>query len=69
MNHAAELLLSSNLSTAQLATAVGFEAESHFRRRFKQYFGMNVREYRYIQKGMTLYHPKPTRQLMKGEID
>lgn len=61
MNHAMELLASSDMSTSELASAVGFEAESHFRRRFKEYTGINVREYRYIQKEMTLYHPKPTR--------
>lgn len=61
MNHAMELLASTNMTTAELAAAVGFEAESHFRRRFKEYTGINVREYRYIQKEMTLYHQKPTR--------
>ena len=61
MKHAMELLASSNMTTAQLAAAVGFDAESHFRRRFKEYAGINIREYRYIQREMTLYHSKPTR--------
>ncbi len=67
MNRAMELMATSDMTTAQLAAAVGFEAESHFRRRFKKYTGINVREYRYIQNEMTLYHPKPTRKPAKTE--
>lgn len=67
INHAMQLLASSNLTTAQLAATVGFESEAHFRRRFKEYTGINVREYRYIQNEMTLYHAKPTRKKQNEE--
>ena len=61
MERARELLLSSSLSVAQIAEQVGFCDESNLRKRFKQYFGVGIREYRNIAKEQTLYHKKPQR--------
>ena len=63
--HKAEALLEDiNMPTVKIAAAVGFDDETYFRKRFKQYFGMNVKEYRNIKHGNTLYHNKPTRGTM-----
>lgn len=61
MNHAQELLLNPNLPTFRVAQMTGFGEESYFRKKFRQYFGMNVREYRCLKSGVTLYHEKPER--------
>ena len=63
MERARELLLSSSLSVAQIAEQVGFCDESNLRKRFKQYFGVGMREYRNIAKEQTLYHAKPQRNI------
>ena len=60
MRKAEALLENSNMPTAKIALAVGFEDENYFRKKFKQYFGMNIREYKSIKRGNTLYHDKPT---------
>lgn len=58
---AEELLVSSNLSVPEIAERVGIGDESNLRKRFKQYFGMNLREYRCVAREQTLYHAKPRR--------
>lgn len=62
MKHAEKLLLDQNIPTLKVAELCGFCDESYFRKKFKQFFGMNVREYRQIKNGFTLYHEKPQRQ-------
>jgi len=62
MKHAEKLLIDQNISTAKIAELCGFCDESYFRKKFKQFFGMNVREYRQIKNGLTLYHEKPRRK-------
>ena len=61
MKEAERLVKETSLKVPEIATAVGFEDESHLRRRFKQYFGTSIREYRCISKEQTLYHKKPER--------
>ena len=36
------------LSAFDIAQEVGFDDESHLRRRFKQYFGISMKEYRLV---------------------
>lgn len=62
MTKAEELLKTDHLSVKEIAEATGFENESSFRKRFKQYFGINIKEYKMIQKGQTLYHNKPVKK-------
>ncbi len=62
MKHAEKLLLDQKIPTAKVAELCGFCDESYFRKKFKQFFGMNVREYRQIKNGLTLYHQKPRRK-------
>ena len=61
MQHAESLLLSQNIPTSKVAGLCGFYDESYFRKQFKKFFGMNVKEYRNIKNGITLYHAKPLR--------
>ncbi len=58
---AEELIKEGRLSTAEIAQQVGYEDESHLRRRFKQYYGISIHDFRLISREMTLYHKKPTR--------
>lgn len=62
MKKAEEFLKNNNLSTGKIAAMVGYENESSFRKRFKQYFGLNIKEYKIIKQGHALYHEKPTKQ-------
>ena len=62
MNRAKDLILGGHLSIADITQAVGFEDESHLRRRFKQFFGISIKEYRLVNKEQTLYHEKPQRK-------
>ncbi len=62
MKHAEKLLIDRNIPTSKVAVLCGFCDESYFRKKFKQFFGMNVREYRQIKNGFTLYHEKPQRK-------
>ncbi len=62
MKHAEKLLIDQNIPTAKVAELCGFCDESYFRKKFKQFFGLNVREYRQIKNGLTLYHNKPLRK-------
>ncbi len=62
MKHAEKLLLDQNIPTAKVAELCGFCDESYFRKKFKQFFGLNIREYRQIKNGLTLYHDKPMRK-------
>lgn len=62
MKHAERLLIDQNIPTSRIAILCGFCDEIYFRKKFKQFFGMNVREYRQIKNGLTLYHEKPERK-------
>lgn len=62
MNNAKKLIESTSLPIKKIAESVGIEDESHFRKRFKQYFGINIKEYRCIKNELTLYHEKPIRK-------
>lgn len=62
MKHAEELLLDKNIPTSKVAVLCGFCDESYFRKKFKQFFGINVKEYRQIKNEITLYHEKPQRK-------
>lgn len=61
MKKASELLREERISVSEIASMVGYEDVGHFRRRFKQYFGISLRDYRCINKELTLYHTKPQR--------
>ncbi len=62
MKKAALLLTEERLPEAEVACLVGYEDLGHFRRRFKQYFGISIRDYCCIHKGFTLYHDPPQKQ-------
>lgn len=62
MENAEKMLINQNIPTAKVAELCGFCDENYFRKKFKQFFGMNVREYRQIKNGLTLYHEKPQRK-------
>lgn len=62
MKKAKELLEAGELTLFEISQRVGLSDESHLRRRFKQYFGVGIREYRCIDKELTLYHEKPVRK-------
>ena len=62
MKKASELVLKEELSVSDIAEAVGFDDESHLRRRFKQYFGISIKDYRLANAEQTLYHEKPQRK-------
>jgi AraC-like DNA-binding protein len=62
MKKAEALVLEGTFSASAIAQAVGFEDENHLRRRFKQYFGIGIKEYRLVNKEQTLYHDKPQRK-------
>ena len=62
MKKAEALVLEGALSASDIAQAVGFDDEGHLRRRFKQYFGIGMKEYRLVNKEQTLYHEKPERK-------
>ena len=61
MKEAERLVRETSLTASAIALKVGFEDESHLRRRFKQYFGTSIREYRCVSNEQTLYHKKPER--------
>ena len=61
MKKAAALLGEGKFSEAEIAALVGYEDLSHFRRRFKHFFGVSIRDYSCINKELTLYHDKPQR--------
>jgi two-component system response regulator YesN len=62
LEKARELLLAGGLSAAEIAERTGLGDERNLRRRFKQYFGAGLGEYRHIVKEQTLYHKRPVRQ-------
>ncbi len=62
MKKAATFLMEGQLPEMEVASLVGYDDLGHFRRRFKQYFGVSVRDYCYINKEFTLYHDKPQRR-------
>ena len=59
MKKAAELLTERGLHESEVASLVGYDEPGHFRRRFKQYYGISIRDYCCINKELTLYHKKP----------
>ena len=63
MKKAEALVLEGGHSVFDIAQAVGFDDESHLRRRFKQYFGISMKEYRLMNAEQTLYHAKPQRKI------
>jgi len=65
MKHAENLLVNQNIPTAKIATLCGFYDDNYFRKQFKKFFGMNVKEYRILKNGMTLYHDKPVSENYK----
>ena len=58
---AKQLLTESSLSVSQIAELTGLGDESNLRKRFKQFYGISIREYKSISKEQTLYHKKPLR--------
>ncbi len=62
MEKARELLQAGGLSAAEIAERTGLGDERNLRRRFKQYFGAGLGEYRHIIKEQTLYHKRPVRE-------
>ena len=62
MKKAAMLLMEGGLSEAEVSFFVGYEDLGHFRRRYKQYFGVSIRDYCCINKELTLYHDKPQKR-------
>lgn len=62
MEKARELLHEGGLSAAEIAERTGLGDERNLRRRFKQYFGAGIGEYRHIIKEQTLYHKRPVRK-------
>lgn len=65
MKHAEEMLCNQNVPTAKVAALCGFCDEAYFRKQFKKFFGINVKEYRALKNGITLYHDKPLRKNYK----
>lgn len=61
LHHAEQLLLNPHIPTARVAELCGFCDESYFRKKFKAFFGVGVREYRAIKNGIALRHPAPVR--------
>ena len=62
MEKARELLQSGEYTAAEIAERTGLGDERNLRRRFKQYFGAGLGEYRHIAKEQTLYHARPVRK-------
>lgn len=63
INRAKDLILHSDLRLAQIAAQVGYNSESHLRKRFRQHVGISITEFICINKEQTLYHNKPVRSL------
>lgn len=61
MMHAEALLRNQNIPTAKVAALCGFCDENYFRKQFKRYFGITVKECRMFKNSITLYHEKPVR--------
>ncbi len=62
MEKARELVQAGGLCAAEIAEQTGLGDERNLRRRFKQYFGAGLGEYRHIAKEQTLYHKRPMRE-------
>ncbi len=62
MEKARELVQAGELCAAEIAEQTGLGDERNLRRRFKQYFGAGLGEYRHIAKEQTLYHKRPVRE-------
>lgn len=62
MKKAATLLREEGLHESNVAALVGYDELGHFRRRFKQYYGVGIRDYCCISREMTLYHTKPQKK-------
>ncbi len=61
LHHAELLLQKPHIPTARVAELCGFCDEHYFRKKFKAFFGVGVREYRAIKNGVALRHPAPVR--------
>ena len=62
MKRAEALILEGKYSLADITEMVGLDDESHLRRRFRQYLGISIKEYRLLNREQTLYHEKPQRK-------
>ena len=62
MKRAEALILEGTHSLSDITEMVGLDDESHLRRRFRQYFGISLKEYRLLKREQTLYHEKPQRK-------
>lgn len=67
MSNAEKLLVNPNLPTARIAELCGFCDESYFRKTFKKFFKINIKDYRNIKNGVTLYHDSPVKSSEDGE--
>lgn len=59
MRHAEKLLLDPNIPTSKVASLCGFCDENYFRKKFRQFYGVNVGEYRKYKNQLTLYREHP----------
>ena len=64
---AQSLAANTTLSVSAIAEAAGLGDESNLRRRFRQYTGTSIREYRSVAKEQTLYLQKPIRRAEENE--
>ncbi|MBE6738755.1 MAG: helix-turn-helix transcriptional regulator [Ruminococcaceae bacterium] len=65
LNHAETLLKDLNIPTSKVAAHCGFCDENYFRKQFKKFFGIGIKEYRRINNSSTLFHELPTRKNYK----
>ncbi len=56
------LILTTSLSASEIAQETGFCDETYMRKKFKKFFGVNMSEFKSINKELTLYHDKPLRE-------
>ncbi len=62
MTKARELIDTTDLSCEEIAAQVGVCDVTYLRKRFKKFYGVSISEYKNINRGLTLYHEKPTRE-------
>ena len=65
LNHAQTLLKDSNIPSSKVAAYCGFCDENYFRKQFKKFFGIGIKEYRTINNSSTLFHELPIRKNYK----
>ncbi len=61
MKKAKELVTTTSLSYSDIAASVGLCDETYLKKCFKKFFGVSISNFKKINKGLTLYHEKPTR--------